>query len=215
MKKLALIIGVFIVAFAACDKEDSSEDKNIKLYQVESGIVHYTTSISGPNVNGSVTKDLYFKKWGAMEIEFEDKSETSSFFNRSGIEVFTTEYARLANKTDNEKIYVVDYVKKSILTKKHPLIELIRRKDSDAQEAGKQAMIDLGGVQQANEKILGYDCEVWEMIGVKQWIYKGITLKTVSSLAGITIIEVATNIKFDVSVADSYFDLPDFPHKDF
>ncbi|WP_461630440.1 hypothetical protein [Labilibaculum euxinus] len=208
------VIAVLSIVLFSCDKDDDLQSKDIKRYNVESGIVHYETSISGPYVNGSGTEDLYFKKWGALEMSFEDKSETLTMINANGIEESTTTNARNAYKIDNEKIYVVDYAASIIFTKEDPLIDYMRQNNLDALEAGRETMISMGGVQLDNEKILGYDCEVWDLLGVKQWIYKGITLKAVSHMAGITIIEEATSIKFDVSVADSYFELPNFPHKD-
>lgn len=216
MKNIVKYLSIlfFVSVIVSCDKDDDLQSKDIKRYNVESGIVHYETSISGPYVNGSGTEDLYFKKWGALEINFEDKSETTSFFNENGIEVLTTEDARNAYKIDNEKIYVVDYAAGVIYTKEDPLIEYMRQNNLDALEAGRETMISMGGVQLGNEKILGHDCEVWDLLGVKQWIYKGITLKVVTNMAGITIIKEATSIKFDVSVANSYFELPNFPHKD-
>ncbi|BAX79636.1 hypothetical protein [Labilibaculum antarcticum] len=212
LKYLSILF--FVAAFVACDKDDDLTSKDIKRYNVESGMIHYVHTISGPYVNGSGTSDLYFKKWGALEIRFEDKSETLTIINAEGIEESTTTNARSAAKIDNEKIYVVDYAAGIIYTKEDPLIDYMRQNDLDALEAGRETMISLGGVQLDNEEVFGYDCEVWELLGVKQWIYKGLTLKSVSSLAGITIIEEATSIKFDVSVADSYFELPDFPHQD-
>lgn len=213
LKYLSILF--FLTVFVSCDKDDDLQSEDIKRYHVESGIVHYETSISGPYVNGTGTKDLYFKKWGALEICFEDKSETLTIINAEGIEEMTTTDARNAYKIDNEKIYVVDYGASVIYTKEDPLIEYMRQNNLDALEAGRETMISMGGVQSDNEKILGYDCEVWNLLGVKQWIYKGLTLKAVTNLAGITIIEEATSIKFEVSVADSYFTLPNFPHKDF
>ncbi|WP_461632012.1 hypothetical protein [Labilibaculum euxinus] len=208
------VIAVLSIVLFSCDKDDDLQSKDIKRYNVESGIVHYETSISGPYVNGSGTEDLYFKKWGALEMSFEDKSETLTMINANGIEESTTTNARNAYKIDNEKIYVVDYAASIIFTKEDPLIDYMRQNNLDALEAGRETMISMGGVQLDNEKILGYDCEVWDLLGVKEWIYKGVTLKVVSHMAGITIIEEATSIKFDVSVADSYFELPNFPHKD-
>ncbi|WP_320019956.1 hypothetical protein [Labilibaculum manganireducens] len=216
MKNIAKYLGIlFLVAvFVSCDKDDDLQSKDIKRYNVETGIVHYETSISGLYVNGSGTEDLYFKKWGALEMNFEDKSETLTIINANGIEESTTTNARNAYKIDNEKIYVVDYAASVIYTKEDPLIDYMRQNNLDALDAGRETMISMGGVQLDNEKILAYDCEVWDLLGVKQWIYKGLSLKVVTSMAGITIIKEATSIKFDVSVANSYFELPNFPHKD-
>jgi hypothetical protein len=212
LKYLSLLF--FVAVFVSCDKDDDLTSKDIKRYNVESGIVHYVNSISGPYISGSGTSELYFKKSGALEIRFEDKSETLSITNADGIEESTTTTARSAYKIDNENIYMVDYAAGIIYTKEDPLIEYMRQNDLDALEAGRETMISMGGVQLDNEEVLGYDCEVWELLGVKQWIYEGLTLKSLSSLGGITVVEEATDIKFDVSVDNSYFELPDFPQQD-
>ncbi|WP_461639881.1 hypothetical protein [Labilibaculum euxinus] len=208
------VIAVLSIVLFSCDKDDDLQSKDIKRYNVESGIVHYETSISGPYVNGSGIEDLYFKKWGALEMSFEDKSETITIVNVNGIEESTTTNARSSYKIDNEKLYSVDYKNSIIYTKEDPLIDYMRQNNLDALEAAKETMVSMGGVQLDNEKILGFDCEVWDLLGVKEWIYKGVTLKVVSHMAGITVIKEATSVKFDVSVADSYFELPNFPHKD-
>ncbi|MDM8159017.1 hypothetical protein QUH73_04200 [Labilibaculum sp. K2S] len=212
VKYLTLV--VFSIALFSCDKDDDLQSKDIKRYNVESGIVHYETSIFGPYVNGSGTEDLYFKKWGALEMSFEDKSETITIVNVNGVEESTTTNARSAYKIDNEKLYSVDYKNSIIYTKEDPLIDYMRQNNLDALEAAKETMVSMGGMQLDNEKILGCDCEVWDLLGVKEWIYKGVTLKVVSHMAGITVIKEATSVKFEVSVADSYFELPNFPHKD-
>jgi hypothetical protein len=212
LKYLSLLF--FVAVFVSCDKDDDLTSKDIKRYNVESGIVHYVNSISGPYISGSGTSELYFKNSGALEIRFEDKSETLSITNADGIEESTTTTARSAYKIDNENIYMVDYAAGIIYTKEDPLIEYMRQNDLDALEAGRETMISMGGVQLDNEEVLGYDCEVWELLGVKQWIYEGLTLKSLSSLGGITVVEEATDIKFDVSVDNSYFELPDFPQQD-
>ncbi|MBI9056312.1 MAG: hypothetical protein JEZ01_00945 [Labilibaculum sp.] len=212
LKYLSILF--FVTAFVACDKDDDLESKDIKRYNVESGMVTYATAISGPYVNGSGTNQLYFDKWGALELKNELSSETVITYLPDGTEESTTKDAHNTYKIDNQKVYVVDYKEGYIITKDDPLIEYMRQNDLDALEAGKEMFENLGGVQLANEKVLGYDCEVWELLGIKQWIYKGLTLKVVTNMAGITIIEEATSIRFDIPVADNYFDLPDFPMKD-
>ncbi|WP_321318860.1 hypothetical protein [Labilibaculum sp.] len=216
MKNIVKYLSIlfFVSVIVSCDKDDDLQSKDIKRYNVESGIVHYETSISGPYMNGSGTEDLYFKKWGALEMSFEDKSETITIVNVNGVEESTTTNARSAYKIDNEKLYSVDYKNSIIYTKEDPLIDYMRQNNLDALEAAKETMVSMGGVQLGNEKILGHDCEVWGLLGVRQWIYKGLSLKAVTNMAGITIIKEATSVKFEVSVAYSYFELPNFPHKD-
>lgn len=217
MKNTLKYLGIllFVSAFISCDKDDDVESNDIKRYHVESGIVTYSTVISGPYVNGSGTNQLYFKKWGALELKNESSSETVITYLPDGTEESTTKDAHETYKIDNDKVYVVDYKDQLIYTREDPLIEYMRQNNLDALEAGKQMFENMGGVQLANEKVLGYECEVWELLGIKQWIYKGLTLKAVSSLAGITIVEEATSIRFDIPVADSFFELPDYPHKSY
>ncbi len=222
MKNLILstiILMAVALTFSSCDKDDDSQSKDIKRYNVESGIIKYITSISskigGSTITGTGTTQLYFENWGARELENEE-STTTTVISMPEINLFTTEVNTIHNtdKIDNEMIYIVDYDTQTIFTKSDPLIEFMRLEDYDAAEAGKKMLISMGGVQSDNENFKGYDCEVWTALGSTQWIYKGVTLKIVSTISGITTSQEATDIRFDVSVNDSYFKLPDYPHKD-
>ena len=222
MKNLVLstfILMATCLAFTSCDKDDDSQSKDIKRYNVESGIIKYITSVSskigGSTITGTGTTQLYFENWGARELKNEE-STTTTVISMPEIDLFTTDVSTIHNtsKIDNEMIYVVDYDAQTIFTKSDPLIEFMRLYDYDAAEAGKKMLISMGGVQSDNEIFKGYDCEVWTALGSTQWIYKGVTLKIVSTISGITTSQEATDIKFDVSVKDSYFKLPDYPHKD-
>ncbi|MCG8183907.1 hypothetical protein [Tenacibaculum piscium] len=221
MKKLltaTIILITLIVTFSSCSKDDNLESKDIKRYNVESGIIKYVTTISGTvasgTVNGSGTSQLYFENWGAKELENEQSTTTTVVIipisNQKITDVSTTHNTY---KIDNEMIYTVDYDTKTIFTKSDPLIELMRLNDYDALEAGRKMLISMGGTQSENEEFKGYDCEIWTALGSKQWIYKGITLKIVSTIGGIITTQEATDIKFDVSVNESYFKLPDYTHK--
>lgn len=215
LKYLSILF--FVIAFTACDKDDDLESKDIKRYSVESGIVKYITTISGTvaggTVSGAGTAQLYFEKWGALELENEEKTTTTVVvIPISNVEITDVSTIHNTDKIDNEMIYVVDYETQTIFTQADPLIEFMRLYDYDAEEAGKKMLISMGGVQLDNEDFKGYDCEVWTALGSTQWIYKGVTLKIVTTLEGITISQEATDIKFDVPVNDSYFELPDYPH---
>jgi len=214
-----LCIFFFVAAFTACDKDDDLQSKDIKRYQVESGIINYLTTISGTVAGGTVTgtgtAQLYFENWGARELENEEKTTTTVvIIPISNVEITDVSTIHNTDKIDNEMIYIVDYDTQTIFTKADPLIEFMRLYDYDASEAGKKMLISMGGVQSDNEEFKGYDCEVWTALGSTQWIYKGVTLKIVSIISGITISQEATDIKFDVPVNDSYFELPDYPELD-
>ncbi|MRT93139.1 hypothetical protein [Ancylomarina sp. 16SWW S1-10-2] len=210
-----LTLAVLISVFASCDKDDSPDDKNIKRYNVESGIIEFTTTTSGTigtgTITGSGTDQLYFEKWGALELANEESTTTTVVVNPiSGETITKTDIIHSTVKIDNEMIYTVDYDSQRIYTQQDPLIELMRLNDYDALEAGRKTLISMGGEQLDNEEFKGYDCEVWFVLGATQWMYKGITLKIITKLGGITITKEATDIKFNVPVNDSYFELPEY-----
>ena len=206
------------LCLGSCDKDDSPQDNNsIKRYNVESGIIHYTTTtsggVAGGTVTGSGTVELYFENWGARELETETGTTTTTVKIPGGPTITDTDHIHQTYKIDNETIYTVDYDKEIVYTKKDPLIEFMRQNSYDALEAGKKMLISMGSKQLANEKYKGYDCEVWTALGSKQWIYKGVTLKISTTSAGITIIEEAKEIRFDVVVPEGEFQLPNYQHQ--
>ena len=83
-------------------------------------------------------------------------------------------------------------------------------KGVDVNKVGKEMLETMGGKKIANEKFKGYDCEVWDLNGNKQYFYKGIPLRSEVKMMGITTITEATSVKFDIKVSDSKFKLPDF-----
>ena len=67
------------------------------------------------------------------------------------------------------------------------------------------------GKKTGTDKVLGYTCEVWELMGVKQCIYKGIPLRVESNIMGMKNMEIATKAEFEISLSKDNFKLPDFP----
>ena len=83
--------------------------------------------------------------------------------------------------------------------------------DGNAGEVGESMLESMGGEKVGTEKFLGYNCDVWDISGGKQWLYEGLMLKLEMTMLGITTITEATSAKFDINVADKFFNLPDFP----
>jgi hypothetical protein len=79
------------------------------------------------------------------------------------------------------------------------------------QQTGEKMMKQMGGKKTGTDKVLGYTCDVWELMGTKQCIYKGITLSLESNIMGIKTREVATKAAFDIPLSKEDFKLPDFP----
>jgi hypothetical protein len=124
-----------------------------------------------------------------------------------------TENTHTLNKLDNGESYSVDFDKKQISVGRDMAMDMTKafQPDADAGEVGESMLESMGGEKIGSEKYLGYNCDVWELSGGKQWIYKGVMLKVEMTMLGITTITQAKTADFNGSVPDKYFKLPDFP----
>ena len=210
MKKISIILSLAVL-LVSCN---GNSQNTLKRYEVKSGIIKYTSTISGKvlggKVKGSGTEDLYFKNWGAVELKEEQSSQTITmkFFGREKIETTST---HVMNKLDNGESYLADFDKKIIYATRDLAMDMMKQSNTDAGETGKNMLESVGGKIVGNENILGYNCEVWDINGAKQWMYKGVVLKMDITVFGIRTLMEATSAKFDVSVTDANFKLPDFP----
>lgn len=224
MKKISLLI-IILLAIGCKGKEDntldslsetiSKQEKQLKRYQIKSGVLKYSTKISGKvlvsTIKGSGTEVRYFDNWGALEL-YEQKSTTTTNSVVMGQEINETTSAHQMSKLDNGKSYSVDFKNKIISETNDMAMEMIKKMhpDKDAGEVGKAMLEGMGGKQIGKEVFLGYQCEIWDLMGVKQWIYKGVILKSEAKLMGITTITEATKATFNIDVPDSNFDLPNY-----
>lgn len=212
MKKSGIILSI---ALALIGNMGNSQNQ-LKRYEVKSGMVEYVTTTSGKvmgsTVEGSGTESLFFKDWGAVEVKEEksSKTTTNSMLGTSNTE---TSEAHTMNKLDNGETYFVDFNKKQITAGRDMAMDMIKafQPNADAGATGKSMLEGMGGKKVGTEKFLGYSCEIWELAGGKQWIYKGVVLKLDMTVMGIKTTTVAKSAKFDVTVSDSHFKLPDFP----
>ncbi len=218
-----LLIFVFFVSFISCNGnkditketlEIQQQEPTLKRYDVKSGMVTYKITIKGKvmgsTVSGSGTENLYFKNWGAVELVEEQSTKTTKikFFGKEKTEIQST---HTIAKLDNGKSYHVDFDKATIYLRRDPAMEFMKNTNTDVGNAGMSMLESMGGKKIGEENFLGYPCEIWDAMGTKQWIYKGVSLKLESKIMGITTIKEATSAKFNISVAEKYFQLPDFP----
>jgi len=226
MKKIFLLAVLLVLLQFSCSNTKPQEvsqevagvtlqnQNTLKRYTVKSGIVKYKTTtngkVFGSSIKGSGTELLYFKNWGAIELLEEESTKTthSKIFGKEKTETTNTHNM---SKLDNGKSYHVDFDNATVYLRRDPAMEFMKQTDTDAGNAGKQMLESMGGKMTGKESFLGYTCEVWDVMGAKQWIYQGVTLKIETSIMGITTVKEATSAKFNISVADSYFQLPEFP----
>ncbi len=210
MKKLSILLSLAVVLMSC----NGNSQNTLKRYNVESGIVDYETIITGKimgsKISGSGVEHLYFKNWGALELKETQSSQTTTIkmFGTEKIEKTST---HTINKLDDGESYLADLDKKTITVGRDPMMDLMKESNTNASDAGKDMLESMGGEKVGTESVLGHRCEVWDVMGAKQWLYKGVMLKMEVSVLGIKTITEATSAKFDVSVADSNFKLPDYP----
>ncbi len=208
-----LIVICLFMAFASCNGNSQTK---LKRYDVKSGTVKYEITISGKvlgsTISGEGTESLYFKDWGAIEL-LEEKSNQTTQTNIFGIKNSETTNTHTMAKLDDGESYHVDFDKKQIFLRRDLAMDMTKtyREDGDAGEVGKNMLESVGGKVIGVEKFLGYDCELWDVMGAKQWMYKGVVLKIEMTLLGITTIKEAQTALFNKDIADKYFKLPDFP----
>jgi hypothetical protein len=226
MKKIILLAVLLVLLQFSCSNtkpQDKSKEvatvtlqnqNTLKRYAVKSGIVKYkiTTNgkVFGSTIKGSGTESLYFKNWGAVELLEEESTKTthSKIFGKEKTETTST---HTMSKLDNGKSYHVDFDNATVYLRRDPAMEFMKQTDTDAGDAGKKMLEAMGGKMTGKESFLGYTCEIWDVMGAKQWIYKGVTLKIETAIMGITTIKEAISAKFNSTVSASYFQLPEFP----
>jgi len=210
MKKISILLSLFVLLISC----NGNSQNTLKRYNVKSGIIKYTTTISGKvigsKITGSGTESLYFKNWGAMELKEQESKQTTTmkFFGKEKVE---TSSSHTMSKLDNRESYVADFKTKTITANRDLGMDMMKQSNKDAGEAGMNMLEAMGGKKVGDGSVLGYSCEIWDVMGAKNWIYKGVMLKMEVSMLGIKTVTEATNAKFDVSVANSNFQLPDFP----
>ena len=199
MKQLKVWGVVFTLILAT-----STVHAETKRYEVKSGIIEYTVS-GGGNMMGIETKidgksKALFNEWGKVELH-EDTTKS--------VIMGKEENTRQTTKIDNGKVFVVDYEQKVIV--QYDPDTLMQSEYKDIAKNSKEMLLAMGGKKIGEETIQGYACEVWETPQIKLWLHKGIMLKSVANIMGITHSTEAININLDASVSDADLKLPDFP----
>lgn len=197
---LTLLILIFSTALLA----------DAKRYELRSGIVEYKSSgggsIMGFSQKSEGSSKLYFTDYGNLELQEHTEKQTT---------MGKTTASHSLIKIDHGKLYIVDDEKHVIYTKDLDELMQTQKGKKDLMKMGKEMMQQMGGKKVGTGKVLGYPCEIWELMGSRVWLYKGIPLKSESNVMGFKHTEVATKAKFNVHVPKEKFKLPDYPVKTF
>jgi len=204
MKKL-----LFVVLGSSFLLAGSSQ---VHIYDIKSGKVTYEIKGSG-NIMGSTMKiigkkRLIFDNYGASSVTEENKIQKQNIMGQSQVtKSHTMTYMK------NGVVYVVDFDQKSITRMENMSMGMAGAMGGQKSMAqvGLEMLKKMGGKKVGTDKVLGYSCEVWDLKGIKQCIYKGVTLKTITNFMGLKTQEVVTKAEFDISIPKDSFKLPDFP----
>ena len=180
---------------------------SMHLYDIKSGKITYKISGSanmmGMKMQTSGVKRLVFDNYGAKSLTEIEKVE-----KRSGMGGNHIDKTHTKSLVDKNSIKVADFNNKTIT--EIPNVGASMAGGGNIKHKSLAMLKQMGGKKVGTDKILGYSCDVWELMRVKQCIYKGVTLRVVSNVMGVVNKEVATDIAFDVSLSKSDFKLPNF-----
>ena len=183
-----------------------------KKYGVESGKIDYKITGSG-NIMGVTTKTVgkkrvLFDAYGARELNEENQVQKTVIGGNAKVDK-----SHKLTYMKGAMIYTVDLKAKRIMRMQNPGFAMMSAMGGkDVMQTGEAMMKKMGGKKIGTDKVLGYTCDVWEIMGsVKQCMYQGIPLKVESNVMGLKNVEVATKAEFDISLSNDDFELPDFP----
>ena len=181
-----------------------------KRYDIKSGKIDYKV-INYGNIMGVETKVIGIKRvlfdsYGAKELSEENRVQKTIIDGK-----ISTDKSHKMTFMNGAIIYNIDMNKKRIVRMQNPALLLSSLKGRSPMKYAEDIMKKMGGKKTGSEKVLGYRCEVWKVMDVKQCIYKGVPLKIESRAMGMHSTEIATKVKFDIALKEKNFKLPDFP----
>jgi len=184
----------------------------MKLYNVKSGKIDYSIrgsgSVMGMKMKTIGKKRLIFSDYGSRSLTEENK-----ITKQKGMGQEQTKKTHTLSYMNKGIAYRVDFGKQRILRMGNvgAMMGMLTGRGKEVNNPGESMMKQMGGKKTGTDKVLGYSCDVWELMGTKQCLYKGIPLKIETDVMGIKNTEIATKAEFDFSLSNEDFKLPAFP----
>lgn len=200
---LSVVVGSSILAAGA---------NQMKLYEVKSGKITYEIKGSGEIMGSKIQtigkKRVVFDSNGAKNLTEENKIEKQTIMGQKKItKTHTMTYMKKG------MVYNVSFDKRRIMRMGNMSMAMgvLMGGGQNMTQSGEEIMKKMGAKKIGTDKVLGYTCDVWDMMGTKQCMYKGIPLRVEMDVMGIKNTEVATKAEFDISLSNDDFKLPEFP----
>lgn len=169
---------------------------NQKLYKAKSGIIEY-------EMTGKTTgkQTMYFDNHGINVAEYTESS-TKVLGMKSSENTLSLRLDSI--------FYEIDLEEKKGYRTILPFYpsQLTEEELNELVETGQQLMDEMGFEKTGEEKILNRNCEIWEGMGTKVWIWEGLTLKTEFNLMGHWVTE-AVRIEINPKISKDKFKVPE------
>ena len=209
MIKIAKVSAVVVVGLGLSMVHANS----MKKYEVKSGKIEYALS-GGGNIMGIAQtksvgkKRVIFDNYGVENLEEQVEVKKTTTVGKT-----ETDKTHTLKYSNNAVIYSVDFKQKRVKRMKNRGAQMAAMfgGGDNLKESGEAMMRKMGGKKLGTDKVLGYTCDVWELMGSKQCIYKGIPLSVETDVMGLKSTEVATKAEFDLALTKNDFKLPDYP----
>ena len=207
MRRVIKISTILVVASGLVQAEE------MKKYEVKSAKIEYEIKGSGDILGGMVKsktlgkKRLVFDNYGLKELTEENKVTKNRTMGKTEIDKI-----HMLNYTNYAIVYSVNFEQKEIMRQKNSGMMMANMLGGEnISKKGEELLKEMGGKKIGRDKVAGHTCEVWDLSGIKQCLYRGIPLRVESNIMGLKSLEIATKAEFDIKLTKEDFKLPDYP----
>ncbi len=192
---------LYLIAILLFTKVVSAQSiEQAKRYALKSGYVKY--NLTG-NVKG--TKTLYWDDFGEKtRVEVESVTEVKMFGMTNKEESHTL---TITNGVNYWTINLIDKTGNKGTLETYELGKELTQNmtEEEAKELEEDILNALNGQKLGQEEFFGKPCQVYNVMGVKSWMYKGLALKTIAKMMGVEANETAVELEENISVDEEQF----------
>jgi len=194
----------------------TAQTDEVQKYEIESGKIQYSSEGEGlmmglVKVEVKGTQNVVFTHYGMKNLV------TETIINKETANGSTSTREQKTMIYQNADLtYSVNFRKKEIMREKGPAavrIGLLKHGEH-AGNSTEETMQSYGAKKIGKDKVMGYDCILWQLKGSQECLYKGIPLRIDTDINGMKHRKIATKIQFDINIDKSEFLLPNYPFYD-
>jgi hypothetical protein len=189
--KNPILASVIFGMLLACTPAFGQKAKSVFYYPQKSAMIEYVHS---GNTTG--TETMYMDNNGKLSARYSELT-TKSFGS-------TTKSNQIMIQKDSV-FYTIDTDKKTGIKQ---TIHIDPKDVEKWTKTAEEAWTDMGFKKTGEEVILGKNCEIWEGMSSKIWVWQNFSLKSEVNLFGKSVVE-ATKIEVGGPIDKSKFDIPE------